>query len=152
MGVFDPALGADDEFQRVQLIAIQYVPLFRTIWLWVRADGAAIFGDAPFYLRPFITLRGAPIMRYQGDEVAQVEAESPLAVLESLQRGGLRRLRRGVERLRTTAQYADDRDRRGFGVRYEIARKYGIHMGIDLAFAPDNTAVYIQVGSAWARP
>ena len=40
----------------------------------------------------------------------------------------------------------------GFGVRYEIARKYGIHMGIDLAFAPDNTAVYIQVGSAWARP
>ena len=40
----------------------------------------------------------------------------------------------------------------GFGVRYEIARTYGIHMGIDLAFAPDNTAVYIQVGSAWARP
>jgi len=40
----------------------------------------------------------------------------------------------------------------GIGVRYEIARTYGIHMGIDLAFAPDNTAVYIQVGSAWARP
>jgi hypothetical protein len=29
----------------------------------------------PFYLRPFISLRGAPIMRYQGDEVAQLEAE-----------------------------------------------------------------------------
>jgi hypothetical protein len=43
--------------------------------LGVHADGAAIFGDAPFYLRPYITLRGAPIMRYQGDDVAQVEAE-----------------------------------------------------------------------------
>jgi hypothetical protein len=40
----------------------------------------------------------------------------------------------------------------GVGFRYEIARKYGIHMGLDLAFGPDNTAVYVQVGSAWARP
>jgi hypothetical protein len=35
----------------------------------------------------------------------------------------------------------------GFGFRYELAR-----MGLDIAFAPDNTAVYVQVGSAWARP
>jgi hemolysin activation/secretion protein len=40
----------------------------------------------------------------------------------------------------------------GLGFRYEIARKYGIQMGLDLAFGPDNTAVYVQVGSAWARP
>jgi len=25
-------------------------------------------------------------------------------------------------------------------------------MGLDIAFGPDNTAVYVQVGSAWARP
>jgi hypothetical protein len=36
----------------------------------------------------------------------------------------------------------------GFGFRYELARKYGIHMGLDFAFGPDNAAVYIQVGSA----
>jgi len=40
----------------------------------------------------------------------------------------------------------------GTGFRYELARNYGIHMGLDLAFGPDNTAVYIQVGSAWSRP
>ena len=40
----------------------------------------------------------------------------------------------------------------GVGFRYEIASKYGINMGLDLAFGPDNTAVYVQVGSAWARP
>jgi hypothetical protein len=33
-----------------------------------------------------------------------------------------------------------------------VARKYGIQMGLDVAFGPDNTAVYVQVGSAWARP
>jgi len=40
----------------------------------------------------------------------------------------------------------------GTGFRYELARNYGTHMGLDLAFGPDNTAVYIQVGSAWSRP
>src|SRR4051794_37838188 len=30
---------------------------------------------ASVYLRPYISLRGAPIMRYQGDEAAQIETE-----------------------------------------------------------------------------
>jgi hypothetical protein len=75
VGVFSHALGGDDEFQRVQLIAMHFVPLFSTLYLGLRGDGAASFGDVPFYLRPFISLRGAPLMRDQGDEVAQVEAE-----------------------------------------------------------------------------
>jgi hypothetical protein len=29
--------------------------------------------------------------------------------------------------------------------------KYGIYKGLDVAFGPDNTAVYIQFVSAWAR-
>ncbi len=40
----------------------------------------------------------------------------------------------------------------GTGFRYEIARKYGIHMGLDVAFSADTTAIYVQVGSAWMRP
>ena len=151
VGVFDPALGADDEFQRVQLIAIQYVPLLRTLYFGVRADGAAIFGDAPFYLRPFITLRGAPIMRYQGDEVAQIEAELRWQFwnrFSAVGFAGYGAAWNDFERLHNTQTIVTG----GIGVRYEIARKYGIHMGVDLAFAPDNTAVYIQVGSAWARP
>ena len=43
--------------------------------LGVRADATSSFGDVPFYMRPFVALRGAPIMRYQGEQVAQVEAE-----------------------------------------------------------------------------
>ena len=40
----------------------------------------------------------------------------------------------------------------GVGVRYEIARKYGLHMGLDAAWSRDGPAIYIQVGSAWMRP
>ena len=38
------------------------------------------------------------------------------------------------------------------GFRYELAREYGAHAGVDLGFSRDETAIYIQVGSAWARP
>ena len=40
----------------------------------------------------------------------------------------------------------------GTGFRYELARKYGLHMGLDVAFGPDDPVVYVQFGSAWMRP
>ena len=40
----------------------------------------------------------------------------------------------------------------GVGFRYELARKFGLHAGIDVAHSPGTTAVYFQVGNAWFRP
>ncbi len=40
----------------------------------------------------------------------------------------------------------------GTGFRYELARKYNLHVGVDVAFGPDGTAFYLQFGSAWMRP
>ena len=37
----------------------------------------------------------------------------------------------------------------GVGVRYLLARKLGLHVGLDLARGPEDTAAYLQVGSAW---
>jgi Omp85 superfamily domain len=151
VGVFSPALGGDDAFQRVQLTAMQFVPLVRTLYLGVRGDAAATFGDAPFYLRPFISLRGAPIMRYQGEEMAQIETElrwqfwKRFSVVGFAGVGGVWN---DFERFHNTRTIPTG----GFGFRYELAGRYGIHMGFDIAFGPDNTAVYVQVGSAWARP
>jgi hypothetical protein len=150
-GFFSQALGGDDEFQRLQLTAIQYIPLHPRLYLGLRADGAASFGGVPFYLRPFISLRGAPIMRYQGEEVAQIEAEMHWQFWKRFSLvgfGGGGAAWNDSERFHSTQTVVTG----GVGFRYELARKYGIHTGLDVAFGPDNTAVYIQVGSAWARP
>ncbi|HXI54387.1 MAG TPA: BamA/TamA family outer membrane protein [Candidatus Saccharimonadales bacterium] len=150
-GLFSQALGGDDEFQRARLIGMQFIPLHPKLSLGFRAEGAATFGDAPFYLRPFISLRGAPIMRYQGEQTAQIETElrwqfwRRFSVVGFVGGGAAWN---DLERFHNTQTVATG----GTGFRYEIARKYGIHMGLDVAFGPDNTAVYIQVGSAWARP
>ncbi len=74
-GFFVPAFGADENFQRANLVAMQFVPLGSKVLLGMRVDGSASFGDEPFYLRPYISLRGASTLRYQGEEVAQIETE-----------------------------------------------------------------------------
>jgi hypothetical protein len=38
------------------------------------------------------------------------------------------------------------------GFRYEVARRHGIHVGLDVAFGPDDPAIHVQVGSAWVQP
>ena len=37
----------------------------------------------------------------------------------------------------------------GGGFRYLIAKKLGLHAGIDVARGPEGRAFYIQVGSPW---
>jgi hypothetical protein len=33
-----------------------------------------------------------------------------------------------------------------------LARLFGLHMGLDVGFGPDDPIIYLQVGSAWFRP
>ncbi|MGE9270763.1 MAG: hypothetical protein ACQKBU_08155 [Verrucomicrobiales bacterium] len=40
----------------------------------------------------------------------------------------------------------------GVGFRYLIARRHGLHSGIDLAWGEDGPAFYLQFGSDWFRP
>jgi len=151
VGLFSELLGGDGEFQRAQLVAMQFVPLSSRLFLGVRAQAAATFGDAPFYLEPFISLRGVPVMRYQGEEMAQLEVEVRWQFWKRFSAVGF--VGGGVAW--NDFEHLDDTQSAvagGVGFRYELARKYGIHMGVDVAFGPDNPAIYVQVGSAWARP
>lgn len=151
VGLFSAALGGDDEFQRAQLIAMQFLPLHPKLVLGLRSQAAASFGNEPFYLRPFISLRGAPVMRYQGETVLQGEAELRWQFwrrfsLVGFVGGGA--AWNDFERFDNMHSVVTG----GTGFRYELARKYGFHAGMDVAFGPDSTAVYIQFGSAWMRP
>jgi hypothetical protein len=150
-GFFSEALGGDDEFQRVNLVAMQFLPLHPKWTLGLRADANFSFGDAPFYLRPFVHLRGVPAMRYQGEEVAQIEAELRWQFwrrcsIVGFVGGGA--AWNNFERFEKSLAVVTG----GTGFRYELARKYGLHMGVDVAFGPEDPVVYVQFGSAWMRP
>jgi hypothetical protein len=150
-GAYGKAFGGDASFERAVLVAIQYFRLPFGLYFGLRGDAAASFGDAPFYLEPFVSLRGVPIMRYQGEEIAQIEAElrwqfyKRFSLVGFTGVGGAWNDFEAVDSTRSVLAG-------GAGFRYELAREYGLHMGLDLAFSEDTTAIYLQVGSAWMRP
>ena len=151
VGLFGEALGGDDDFERARVIGMQFLKLGTPVYLGFRADASFSFGDVPFYLRPFVYMRGIPALRYQGEEVAQLEAELRWQFWKRWSAVGFT----GVGAAWSDLDPEDESQSAatiGTGFRYEIARKYGIHMGVDVAFGPEDTAFYVQFGSAWLRP
>lgn len=149
--LYSQYLGSDFDFQRLNLTGIHYWPLHQKVTLGVIAGAIASFGDVPFYLYPFINLRGAPKMRYQGEQTAQVEAELRWQFWKRFSLIGFAGMGAAWNEFE---KFENEKDvtTGGVGFRYEIARKYDLHVGIDAAFGPDGTAYYVQFGSAWMRP
>jgi hypothetical protein len=150
--LFSESLGGDGDFQRVNLIAMHYRPLESDLVLGLRLASTLSYGDTPFYLRPFVFMRGVPAMRYQGERIAQVEAELSWRFWERFSLvgfGGLGAALNDAEGRR------DDRQEvaaGGVGLRYELARKHGLHVGLDVAWGTEEAAIYVQFGNAWIRP
>ena len=93
----------------------------------------------PFYQLPFIEMRGIPFFRYQADEVALVEAELRWNVTP----------RWALVAFAGRGKADESASAWGLGFRRLVARRLGIYMGIDVARGPEETAIYIQAGSAW---
>jgi hypothetical protein len=148
--VFREALGGDRDFETATLQAMHYRPLGRSLFFSVRGAGKVSSDGTPFYLRPFVMLRGVQALRYQGEQAAEAEVElrwqvHPRFSLVGFAGAGMARseLVRNSEKAVTAG---------GAGFRYLIARRYGLHMGIDVAVGPDQPVFYVVLGNAWLRP
>jgi hypothetical protein len=145
------ALGSSKDYERFEQILLGWRSLPHDVTLGARADYAWSSEGTPFFLQPFISLRGVPAMRYQGYQVAFVELEARWQFSgrwSLVPFGGA-----GTTRVRGNASTdGQSVGSGGIGFRYELARKFGMHAGIDVAHSPGTTAVYLQVGNAWFRP
>jgi hypothetical protein len=149
--LFRQSLGSDRDFEKATFTAIGYQPLTENLYLGARASGTVSSDGTPFYLRPFVSLRGVQAMKYQGEEAAEIEAElrwqfHPRFSLVGFGGAGLARSESRLE----------DSEKRvtsgGAGFRYLLARRHGLHMGIDVAVGPDDPIFYVVFGTAWLRP
>ena len=145
------ALGASDDFERFQQVLIGWHALTDDVTLGARANYAWSSDGTPFFLRPFIQLRGVPAVRYQGDQAASVELEARWQFFgrwSVVAFGGAGETRTTRQTFAATQNVGSG----GVGFRYLLASKFGMHAGIDVAHSPGTTAFYIVVGSAWFRP
>ena len=145
------ALGATDDFERFQQILMAWQPLPHDVTLGARGNYAWSSGGTPFFLRPFVQLRGVPALRYQGDQAASIELEARWQFFgrwSVVGFGGAGTTRSRRDTFSATQNVGSG----GFGFRYELARKFGMNAGIDVAHSPGTTAAYFVVGNSWFRP
>jgi len=145
------SLGASDDFDRFQQLLTGWLPLQPRLTLGARGNYAWSSSGTPFFLRPYIVLRGVPAVRWQGDQALSAEAELRWQFhgrwsVVGFGGAGATRTDRTDDVLRQNVSSG------GFGFRYELARKFGLNAGIDVAHSPGTTAVYFVVGNAWFRP
>ncbi len=145
---FAPSLGSDYEFTRSRLALQGFHPVGDSLVVGLRADVQAVDGDAPFYARPFIELRGIPAMRYQGDRVALAEIEGRWNLDGRWSLVGFAGAGRAAG---SNSALRDEPSRTtvGVGFRYLLTRALGMRVGIDVARGPEDKAVYLIMGSAW---
>jgi Omp85 superfamily domain len=150
-GFFAEALGGSSDYEMVGLTFINYQPLAPTLTLGLKTEAQFSFDNAPFYTLPFIDLRGVAVRRYVGQDAADGELEARWQCWGRFSLVGFTGAGiawNNFERLQSQETVVTG----GVGFRYELARKYGLHMGMDVAFGPNSPAFYIQFGSAWSRP
>jgi hypothetical protein len=147
----DPSFGASSSYQKVELNTFYYHPLHENLIFGIRGSVHMSFGEVPFYQRPYIVLRGAPVMRYQGEHVAFSEAELRWKIMNRVSLIGFAGLGVTSDHFRDV-QWSNNIVTGGLGIRYELARKQGLHMGVDVGFSEEGPALYIVFGNAWLRP
>jgi len=145
---YSPDIGSDNKYEAYRAYAFGYVPLSKEFVLGGRIDGRAARGDVPFYQLPYIELRGIPVARYQDENAGVAEVELRWNVTPRWALVGFTGAGRAWG-FTTTFKEADTVASWGAGFRYLVARRLGIYAGLDVAKGPEDTAIYIQVGSAW---
>lgn len=142
--------GSDYNYGQFEEAFYWFLPITKKWVNGFRFDTQQIAGDQPFYLRPFIDMRGIPTARYTGDITMLVELEERWDVYR----------RWSLTAFGGTGKAFDDfssfNDAEwayagGAGFRYLIARRLNLRMGMDFAWGAEGFAYYFVFGSAWIR-
>ena len=145
---YGPYLGGDNDYQRYTLDGFFFWDVDPRLVLSTRLRTQNVAGNAPFYARPFIRLRGIPAMRYQGETAVSMDGEARWALTKRwwlVAFAGAGWTDAGSARVLVDESVHAG----GAGVRYLIARKLGILAGLDVAKGPEQWALYVVFGSSW---
>jgi hypothetical protein len=146
----DPVFGSDYSYENLGTYALAYLSFAPKLIGGFRYDFQQVFGSPPFYLKPFINLRGIPAARYQGNIVSVVETEFRWDIVPRWSAVAF------VGSGRAHDEWSDFNNAPwhssgGAGFRYLAARQFKLRVGLDVARSPGQWAYYIVFGSAWLR-
>jgi len=146
----DTWMGGEDLYGRIGVTLIGYLPAGNKFFAGIRYESNYTFGNVPFYARPIVVLRGAPMMKYQNNNTTLLETEVTYNVYKRWFISGFTGIGNAFENLQNFSE-GKSVTTIGSGFRYLVARKLGTSMGMDFGFSQDDFAFYIVFGTAWLR-
>jgi hypothetical protein len=143
-------LGSDNDYQQMEMFTNIFFQPFKPWVCGFMAEWRIMSDEAPFYVLPYLTMRGIPAAQYQGQQVLQFETEQRFDIVPRWSVVGFV----GTGRTFSTHEYLEDKNwywAGGAGFRYLISRLFKLRMGVDIARGPNQFAYYIVFGHYWDR-
>jgi hypothetical protein len=143
----DGFLGSDYDFWKLNYYGYAYTNLSQKLTGGLRLDGQQTFGEVPFYLLPFLDIRGLPSARYQGKATLLTEGEMRWDLVN----------RWSLMLYGGTGKAFDDWNEwgnadwivsYGTGFRYLLARKFKLRTGIDVAGALNHGLIILYLAAS----
>lgn len=144
----DEAIGSDYDYWKGTFKLLSFHQLHKRFVLGLRFETAGVDGRAPFYGYPWVSLRGIPALRYQGERTAVAEVEGRFNITEQWAVLGFAGAGAvgGDDPLSETQ---DDIYTSGVGGRYHFMQDEGLWLGMDVAHGTEDWYWYISIGHAW---
>lgn len=144
----DDAIGGDFNYTNTRIKVLSFHEIAENWHLGFRFDIGTITGDAPFFSIPYVSLRGIPALRYQGDTAGAIEVEARYNIAPRW--AGIAFLGSGfVHSDDPLFEEPDDIYGTGFGVRYQLFTDQNVWVGLDMAWGPEESNWYIHIGHPW---
>jgi len=143
-------LGSTKDWGKLNLFSHMYFPISNNWLSAFRIDTQLATGNVPFYAKPFVSLRGVPAMRYQGEVTIVAETEQTYNITSRWGLLGFTGIGAAFDSIETMNS-EEIVWNTGVGTRYLIARLYGLKAGFDVARGPEDWAFYITIGTSWLR-
>ncbi len=146
----NPLVGSEYKYGQFEGAVYYYFPIMKTLITGTRFDVQQIVGNQPFYMRPFIDMRGVPTARYIGKSTMLAEVEERW---DFVNRWSLVLFGGGGKAFDKYSEFDDAEWAWGYGTgfRYLMARKLNLRMGVDFAMGTEGFAYYLVFGTAWMR-
>ncbi len=146
----NPVVGSDYKYGQFEGAAYYYFPILRNLITGTRFDMQQAVGSIPFYIKPYVDMRGVPTARFSGKTTMLAEIEERWDVVP---RWSLVGFAGGGKAFDAYDEFGDAKWAWGYGAgfRYLLARKLKLRAGLDFAMGPEGFAYYIVFGSSWIR-
>jgi len=142
--------GSDYSYQRLNASVNWFIPIKYNWICGIKGEFQHVFNDPPFYLVPYISMRGIPIERYQGTSTSIIETEQRFDINSRWSILGFGGLGHATQK----GESFDDGQTVysvGTGFRYLLARIFKLRAGIDVAKGTGSWGYYIVFGHNWNR-